>query len=181
MQHLALDFNFVIQYKKGINMPARFLSRSGVDVPINSIQLTAHDLACQQEEDPEIQAPIAFRTSGHWPSSLLQARARAMAQLEPQVITDVHQRFWVRTTHRRVVRNLLFAPARLWEELMHKAHRSLLAGHSTVECKLDRVKTSWWWPSMEQDVMWHIKKCPGCQPTKKSSTKPAPLAPLPIP
>ena len=34
---------------------------------------------------------------------------------------------------------------------------------------------------MKVDVTNHIKRCPGCQRTKKSSIKLAPLAPLPIP
>ena len=58
LQQLALDFDFVIQHKKGINMPAGFLSRSGLDSKINAIQLTARDLAAQQNKDPEIQALI---------------------------------------------------------------------------------------------------------------------------
>ena len=64
LQQLALEFDFVIQYKKDINMPADFLSRAGIDLPsqnaadceiqVNAIQLTAADLARQQETDPEI-------------------------------------------------------------------------------------------------------------------------------
>ena len=46
---------------------------------------------------------------------------------------------------------------------------------------MDRIKTSWWWPSLKLDVTNHIRRCTGCQKTKKSDTKPAPLAPLPIP
>ena len=64
---------------------------------------------------------------------------------------------------------------------MHEAHGSLLGGHSAVERTMDRIKASWWWPSMKVDVTNHIKRCPGCHRTKKSSTQPAPLAPLPIP
>ena len=158
-------------------MTADFLSLSGIDVPINVIQLTANDLARQQEADPEIQALIAFRASGQWSTSLATAKARAMAQLEPHFTTDIHRRFWVRTTHRNIVRNLLFAPSTLREDLIHEAHGSLISGHGAVEGTMDRIKTSWWWPSMKQDVTNHIKRCLGCQRTKKSSTKPAPLAP----
>ena len=102
-QQLALEFDFVIQYKKGINTPADFLSRAGINmpadssslpgsnnVPVNVIQLTANDLARQQEADPEIQALIAFCASGRWPTTLAPVLVRAMAQLAPQFTTDIH-------------------------------------------------------------------------------------------
>ena len=49
LQQLALEFNFVIQHKKGINMLADFLSRSNLE--INIIQLMACHLASKQSSD----------------------------------------------------------------------------------------------------------------------------------
>ena len=60
LQQLALDFDFVIQHKKGINMPADFLSQSNTTLAINAIQLMARDLANQQGLYPEIQALKKF-------------------------------------------------------------------------------------------------------------------------
>ena len=75
-------------------MPADFLSRAGMDmpadssgsndIPVNVIQLTSSDLAQQQEADPKIQALIAFRASGRWPTSLAPVLVRTMAQLALQ-------------------------------------------------------------------------------------------------
>ena len=53
--------------------------------------------------------------------------------------------------------------------------------HCNTEPTTHRHKTSWWWPSFKTDITWHIRRCPGCQKTRKSDTKPAPLAPLPAP
>ena len=63
LQQLALDFDFIIQHKKGINMPADFLSRSNSTLVVNAIQLTARDLADQQGLDPEIQALKELRAT----------------------------------------------------------------------------------------------------------------------
>ena len=56
LQQLALEFDFIIQHKKGINMPADFLSMSNNTLVVNAIQLTPRDLADQQGLDPEIRA-----------------------------------------------------------------------------------------------------------------------------
>ena len=60
LQQLALDFDFIIQHKRCINMPADFLSRFNNSLPVNAIQLTARDLADQHGLDPEIQALKEF-------------------------------------------------------------------------------------------------------------------------
>ena len=67
LQQLALEFDFIIQHKKGINMPADFLSRSNNTLVVHAIQLTPRDLADQQGLDPEIQALKDFRATRRWP------------------------------------------------------------------------------------------------------------------
>ena len=181
LQQLALEFDFIIQHKKGINMPADFLSRSNNTFVVNAIQLTPRDLADQQGLDPEIRALKDFRATRRWPDYLPSYSRHAMQQLEPNFTTDIHRRFWVKTTHKGLTRNLLYAPSYIRKDLLHEAHGNILAGHSAIERTMDRIKTSWWWPSLKLDVANHIRRCTGCQKTKKSDTKPAPLAPLPIP
>ena len=162
-------------------MPADFLSRSNNTLVVNAIQLTARDLADQQGKDPEIQALKEFQATRKWTSFLPPYRRHAMQKLEPNFTTDIPRRFWVKTTHKGLTRNLLYAPAYLRKDLLHEAHGNILAGHSAIERTMDHIKTSWWWPSLKLDVTSHIRRCTGCQKTKKSNTKPAPLAPLPIP
>ena len=161
LQQLALEFDFVIQHKKGINMPADFLSRSNNTLVVNAIQLTARDLADQQGLDPEIRALKDFRATRRWPDYLPPYSRHAMQQLEPNFTTDIHRRFWVKTTHKGLTRNLLYAPAYIRKELLHEAHGNILAGHSAIERTMDRIKTSWWWPSLKLDVSNHIRRCTG--------------------
>ena len=56
-----------------------------------------------------------------------------------------------------------------------------MAGHIAIERTQELITVSWWWPLIKYDVKQHIQRCSGCQKTWKSNTKPAPLAPLPIP
>ena len=157
LQQLDLEFDFIIQHKKGINMPADFLSRSNSTLDANAIQLTAWDLAEQQGFDPEIQALKEFRATRRWPACLPPYSRYAMQQLEPSFTTDIHRRFWVKTTHKGLTRNLLYAPAYLRKDLLHEAHGNILTGHSAIERTMDRIKTSWWWPSLKLDVTNHIQ------------------------
>ena len=64
---------------------------------------------------------------------------------------------------------------------MHEAHGNILAGHSAIERTMGCIKTLWWWPLLKFDVTSHIRCCPGCQKAKKSYTKPALPAQLPVP
>ena len=104
-----------------------------------------------------------------------------MQQKESCFTTDIHCRFWLRTNTRKQIRNLLYAPRCLLSDLLQEAHDSCLAGHSAIERTQERITTSWWWPSLKFDVARHIQRCSGCQKTRKSDTKLAPLAHLPVP
>ena len=64
LQLLSLEFDFAIQHKKGINMPADFLSRSGLELEVHAISLTPTSLADYQNRDPEIRALINFQATG---------------------------------------------------------------------------------------------------------------------
>ena len=70
LQLLSMEFDFVIQHKTGIYMPADFFSRSGLELEVHAIELTPTSMAKYQNQDPEIQALIEFRATGRWPKSL---------------------------------------------------------------------------------------------------------------
>ena len=63
-----MEFDFVIQHKKGINMSADFFSRSGLELEVHAIKLNPTSMAEYQNQDPEIL--IEFRATGRWPKSL---------------------------------------------------------------------------------------------------------------
>ena len=107
LQLFSLEFDFVIQHKKGINMPADFLSRSGLKLEIHAINLTPTSMADYQNQDPEIRALIEFRATGCWPDYLSRHVRLSMQQKESCFTTDIHRRFWVQTNARKQIRHLL--------------------------------------------------------------------------
>ena len=63
LQQLALDSYFIIQHKKGFNMPADFLSWSNTTLSVNAIQLTDRDLPTGAgSRNPGSQGIPGFRT-----------------------------------------------------------------------------------------------------------------------
>ena len=57
LQLLSLEFDFVIQHKKGINIHADFLSQSGLELEVHAIELTPTSIAECQNQDPRDQSP----------------------------------------------------------------------------------------------------------------------------
>ncbi|KAJ3707739.1 hypothetical protein LUZ61_011444 [Rhynchospora tenuis] len=67
-------------------------------------------------------------------------------------------------------------------QLLHELHNSNLGGHSGILATYKRLKSLFYWPSMKQFVIDHIKSCEVCQITKPEHVpSPGLLQPLPIP
>ena len=109
LQPLALEFDFIIQHKKGINMPADFLSQSGLKLQVNAIDLTPNDLASYQAQD--------FRANGQWPNYLKPEIRKSMEHVETGFTTNSHRRFWVRPTRWKQICYLLYAPRMLRQDI----------------------------------------------------------------
>jgi hypothetical protein len=82
LQTALLEHDFVVQYKKGTNMPADYLSRLP-SLPVNSIQtptIAAFDpftpdlqlLQCQ-----DLQALFQFLKNGNWHDSLSKQKIKS--------------------------------------------------------------------------------------------------------
>ena len=142
LQLLSLEFDFVIQHKKGSNMPADFLSRSGLELEVHAISLTPTSMADYQNRDPEIRALIDFRATGRWPNYLNRHIRMAMQQKESCFTTNIHRPLLVRTNAKIQVRNLLYAPRCLRNDILKEAHGHCLAGHSAIERTQERITTS---------------------------------------
>jgi hypothetical protein len=77
LQTALLEHNFVVQYKKGTNMPADYLSRLP-SLPVNSIaasEIAAFDpfnpdLQLLQHQDHGLQAIFHFIKHGNWLDTL---------------------------------------------------------------------------------------------------------------
>jgi len=94
---------FIVQYKKGTNMPADYLSRLP-SLPINAIDspptIAAFDpftpdfqlLQCQ---DQDLQAVFQFLKNGQWHPSLTKQKIRVLAMLAPKVFFDKNKLAWI--------------------------------------------------------------------------------------
>ena len=77
---------------------------------------------------------------------------------------------------------LIMAPKGMRRELITEAHNGKIAGHGGAFRTLGRLRVTWFWKNMDEDVANHVKQCAACQTTSNKGTRPAaPLAPLPIP
>ena len=61
-------------------------------------------------------------------------------------------------------------PSELFSSL--EAHDAPLSGHFGVEKTLEKLKRTWFWPKMAEDVRSYVSSCAICQRTKHSNTKP---------
>ncbi|KAJ0857239.1 putative nucleotidyltransferase, Ribonuclease H [Helianthus annuus] len=67
-------------------------------------------------------------------------------------------------------------------KLLHEFHSSKVGGHSGITATIKRIKCSFYWSNLRDEVTQYINNCKVCQQTKYSTQKPyGLLQPLPIP
>jgi hypothetical protein len=72
--------------------------------------------------------------------------------------------------------------AGLRTKLIHALHASAVGGHSGIHATYQRIKRSFYWPGLKQDVEIFVKQCETCQRAKHELIPPVgKLQPLPIP
>jgi hypothetical protein len=90
LQTALLEHNFVVQYKKGTNMQADYLSRLP-SLPVSTIeqpQVSAFDpftpdLQLLQRKDNELPAIFNFLKNGTWPDSISKQTMRNLTAIAP--------------------------------------------------------------------------------------------------
>ena len=178
LQLAMLEYDFVIQYKKGITMPADFLSRSKID-EIAAIDPFSKDLAHEQAAEPDIIKLKHFHEKGAWPAGTSKSDIR---KLQP-ILTKFFVRdgcIWIRLSDFERQRTALYLPYKFRKRAMCEAHGSLLTGHDAVNKTYIRITDSYFWPGIKSDIQNHVQSCLQCQLRKKVFRKPVPLSPLPI-
>jgi transposase InsO family protein len=185
LQTALLEHDFVIQYKKGSNMPADYLSRlPGAKDNVASIsafdpfQTDLYDL---QMQDEVLQGVQTFRNTGKWPAAILRQDQSYYTAMIDKLFQDKNRLVWVRLNDFNYPRTALYLPTRYRKEAMCEAHNSILGGHNAAHKTYLKISTSYFWPKMRQDIERHQNFCLRCQQRKKSTNKKTPLAPLPIP
>jgi hypothetical protein len=73
-------------------------------------------------------------------------------------------------------------PRSMRNEILLKAHNSLIGGHGGQFKTSERLHSEFWWPSMADDIAKHVDGCVTCQAsTTCHQSDTAPLVPLPAP
>jgi Integrase zinc binding domain len=180
-----LEHDFVIQYKKGSNMPADYLSRlPGAKENIASISAFdpfQTDLYNLQMKDDILQGILTFWNIGKWPQTIPKPDQAYYAAMTDKLFQDKNKLVWVHLSDFNYPRTVLYLPNRYRKEAMCEAHNSILGGHNATNKTYLKISTSYFWPKMKQDIERHQNICLRCQQRKKSTNKRTRLAPLPIP
>jgi hypothetical protein len=185
LQTALLEHDFVIQYKKGSNMPADYLSRlPGAKENIASISAFdpfQADLYELQMQDETLQAIQTFWNTNQWPQAIPKQDQAYYAAMIDKLFQDKNKVVWVRLNDFKYPRTALYLPTRYLKEAMCEAHDSILGGYNVAHKTYLKISTSYFWRKMRQDIERHHNFCLRCQQRKKSTNKRTPLAPLPIP
>jgi hypothetical protein len=115
LQTALLEHDFVIQYKKGSNMPADYLSQlPGTKETITSIsafdpfQMDLYDL---QMKDDELQMLQTFMTKNQWLPKLKKQEQNYYKILAEKVFQDKNKVVWVRLDDFKYPRTALYLPS----------------------------------------------------------------------
>ena len=120
------EFDFIIQYKKGSEMPADFLSRNVLE----EIQIFTPELPALQNSDEFARALIVFLQHQQLPADKKQAayvqKVAPSCFLEDGIL-------WRRLRrHDAPARTVLVVPSAKVDDLIHETHGALLAGHEGI-------------------------------------------------
>ncbi|KAJ4807690.1 polyprotein [Rhynchospora pubera] len=178
MQHKSLGkllgLHYTIEYKKGThNLVADALSRrEGFD---ENTQSSCSELCIVSELVPQWVLELQSSYTGDdW-----------ILQLRKQLAEGPNRNDLI-TEHQGLIRykgRICVGKAEGWRDrLLHELHNSGLGGHSGILVTYKKVKSLFYWPSMKQHIMDHIRQCDICQITKPEHVAtPGLLQPLPIP
>ena len=176
LQLAMLDFDFEIQYKKGVEMPADFLSRATID-EICAINPFNEDLPALQLQCPQTKPII-----DHLMHKSSKPSTKTISQAESCFLDQgvLWKRLQSYQSWDSQTRTVLFLPTILRRRIICEAHGKLLTGHNGIQKTKERITTSYYWPNMEQDISNHIKTCLQCQLKDKQKKQLSPLQSLPI-
>ena len=173
LEHAMTEYDFIIQYSKGADMPSDYLSRN----VLSAIDIFSEDIPALQHNDEFAQAVFLFLQDGSLPAD---GRKAAYMKLVGPTCFIEHGQLWRRLQrHGMPTRTVLVVPRKLAAELVQEAHGQILTGHDGMSKTKERLLSSYFWPNMDADISKHIEECVKCQARKKTGTMPHPLTPLP--
>jgi hypothetical protein len=175
LQEAMNQFDFEIQYKKGSEMPADFLSRNVYLVSWDNRYL--HE---EQDKDPITKALKNYLLHKELPRD---PKCQQLVKLfSPDCFIEndvVWRRMGKLPDSQRVV---IFLPQSLIPSVLQEAHGHLLTGHDGILKTKERLLNSYYWVGMDRDIHEHLQSCHKCQ-LRRKDRPPLPnlLTPLPQP
>ena len=156
-----MEWDFTIQYKKGSEMPADFLSRNVVE----SIEISDEDLASLQDKDTFCKSiknllqdkPIDFDYRECLPKMLEIAKS---CYIENKIL-------WRRIERNGSKNTVIMVPKSITNQLISEVHGNIMYGHEGQFKTKERILQSYWWPGMDKHINEHLQQCEKCQRTKK--------------
>ncbi len=156
LQTALLEHDFVIQYKKGSNMPAEYLSRlPGAKENIASISAFdpfQADLYELQMTDETLQAIQTFRDTKQWPQTIPRQDQAYYTAMIDKLFQDKNKVVWVRLNDFSYPRTALYLPTRYRKEAMCEAHDSILGGHNAAHKTYLKISTSYFTKTFAYDA-----------------------------
>jgi len=186
LQLAMLEYDFEIQYKKGIQMPADYMSREVVASLSQKCAKQSHpaidpfspDLQAAQRQDPDIKNIQHYFTHNSWPATMTRQEINKLLPYTSALFSE-DKILWIRLKDANYPRVALFLPQQFRKGVICAAHGALLTGHDALKKTYIRVSSCYWWPNIKTDIQKHIHSCLQCQVRKRSFAKPVPLQPLP--
>ncbi len=112
-QTALLEHDFVIQYKKGSDMPADYLSRlpsSSNEPVIAAFDPFQTDLPTLQREEDYFRKLKHFKETHQWPAGVSRAEANSLDALAKRTFHDKDNILWIRLTDYKYPRTALLLP-----------------------------------------------------------------------
>jgi hypothetical protein len=131
-QTALLEHDFIIQYKKGSDMPADYLSRllaTTSEPIIATFDPFQTDLAELQRKEPFAKNILHFIKHNQWPAHLSRMEANSHTDLLKKMFHDKEGILWVRLTDYKYPRTALLLPRKYQKEALCEAHNSIFGGH----------------------------------------------------
>ena len=110
LQLPVLNYDFAIQYNKGVNIPADFLSRQTVEF-LSAINPFGPDLAKLQTANSDIIHLKHFTLHASWPQGTPKSVANCLTPLASKIFS-LDNTVWIRLTDCKHSHTALFLPAR---------------------------------------------------------------------
>ena len=174
LQQIMNEYDFLIQYKNGKEMPADFLSRN----VLSPIDVFAHDLPKLQAADEFASMVAKFLKRSTLPAD--KTKAAYIKRMAPQCFF-VDNILWRKLyRHNMPPKSVLVLPKSLVPQLLAETHGNILTGHEGTTKTKERLLQSYFWPAMDKDILQLVAGCKTCQ-ARRTDDKPKPhlLQPLP--